>query len=153
MIEVAVVMLLIAIVLGLVNLQLGEDETSQLRYEAKRLAMLLQTAQEEAILQGQTIIITIEPKGYYFTSDGSDKLETEGLHSRPLPRGMKFSSVTIDGISETKEAPHLTVPATGEVPPFIFILKLGKYLWRLEGEFGGEIKSSAPESEEGGRDV
>jgi general secretion pathway protein H len=164
MIEVAVVMLLIAIVLGLVNLQLGEDETSQLRYEAKRLAMLLQTAQEEAILQGQTITLTIEPKGkresYYFIDANSERIKTDGLQTVALPPGMTFFSViidgvpvVIDGVQAAKDPPRLPVPATGEVAPFTFILNLGKDRWRLEGEFGGEIKSSAPESEEGDRDV
>ena len=146
-------MLLIVIVLGMVTLQLGDDDSTKLNYEANRLAMLLQTAQEEAILQGQTITLTIKPKGYNFTGEHSKPFENDEQRSHPLPDGMKFSSVTIDGVSDFKEPPNLTVPATGEVPPFIFILKLGKNRWRLEGLFGGEIKASAPTSDEEDHDV
>ena len=149
-------MLLIVIVLGMVSLRPGEDDSAKLRNEARRLAMLLQTAQEEAILLGQTIAVTIEPKSYYFSvlEDGKyEPPENEHLGPRPLPEGMKFSSVIIEGVTETEEAPRLLVPSTGEVAPFTFILKLGEHRWRLEGEFGGEIKSSEPEPEKAWRHV
>ena len=147
LIEVAVVMLLIAIVLSMVGVRLGEDDNSRLREEAKRLAVLLQTAQEEAVLLGKTIAITFESDSYSFsllTADQSEPFENEILRKRSLPEGMTFSKREIEGAEETEEPPQLPLPATGEVPPFILILKLGEYRWRLEGEFGGEIKSSAP---------
>ncbi|MDO8704124.1 MAG: prepilin-type N-terminal cleavage/methylation domain-containing protein [Sulfuricaulis sp.] len=151
MIEVAVVMLLIVIVLGMVNLRLSEDDATKLRYEAKRMAMFLQSAMHEAIFQGQTIHIMIEPEGYYFTDANSEPIETEGLRKVPLPPGMKFSSLVINGdpveiddVSNTKNPPYIIVPATGEVPPFIVILKLGKDRWQLESEFGGNSKDPVP---------
>ena len=158
MIEVAVVMLLIVITLGMVNLQLSEDDSTKQRYEAKRMAMFLQTAQEEAILRGQTITLMIELEGeresYYFTDANSDRIETDGLRTVELPPGMTFFSViingepvVIDGVQEIKDPPRLPVPATGEVAPFTFILNLGKDRWRLEGVFGGEITKSEPELE------
>src|SRR3990167_5000413 len=47
LIEVAVVMLVIVIVLGIVSVNLEPDRDSIVRDEANRLALLLQTAQQE----------------------------------------------------------------------------------------------------------
>ena len=152
LIEVAVVMLLIVIVLGMVGLQLGDDDSAKLRDEAKRLAVLLQMAQEEAILRGATISVAIEPDGYHFsvlTPEGKlEPLDTnETLHPRSLPDDMEFSSVSIEGAMETDETPPVLLSPTGEITPFTITLKLREISWQVVGSFDGDIKPQAPPAE------
>ena len=63
LIEVAVVMLVIVIVLGIVSVNLEPDRETPVRDEARRLVLLLQTAQQESILQGKILAVAIERSG------------------------------------------------------------------------------------------
>ena len=61
-----VVILIIVIVLGLVGVNLEPDRETVVRDEARRMALLLRTAQQEAILQGKILAMEITPEGYVF---------------------------------------------------------------------------------------
>lgn len=147
LIEVAVVMLVIVIVLGIVSVNLEPDRETPVRDEARRLALLLQTAQQEAILQGKILAVAIERQGYYFLML-NDKNEfkpmagDEVLHARPLPSGIVISTVDIEGLPEN-EKPRLILLPTGELPPFTVIFSQGDMRWRVEGTLTGEISAQA----------
>ena len=147
LIEVAVVMLVIVIVLGIVSVNLEPDRESPVRDEARRMALLLQTAQEEAILQGKILAVSIEREGYYFLmlndkNEFKPMTDDEVLHARPLPSGIVISSIDIEGLPEN-EKPRLILLPTGELPPFTVIFSHGDIRWQVEGTLTGEISSQA----------
>src|SRR3989344_4370707 len=143
LIEVAVVMLVIVIVLGIVSVNLDPDRETPVRDEARRLVLLLQTAQQEAILQGKILALAIEHQGYYFLmlnekNEFKQMTDDEELHARPLPPGIVISTVDIEGLPEN-EKPRLSPLPTGELPPFTFILSQGDIRWQVEGKLTGEV--------------
>ena len=147
LIELMVVMLLIVIVLGMVSVNLQPDRESSVRDEAKRLALLLRTAQQESILQGKIFAVAFENQGYYFLVLNPDKKfaplpQDDVLHPRPLSPGITITKVEIEGMAETK-TPRLILLPTGELPPFTITLLLDKIHWYVQGTPAGEITASA----------
>jgi general secretion pathway protein H len=151
LIEVAVVMLIVVIVLGIVSVNLEPDRDSILRDEASRLALLLKTAQQESILQSKIIVVAIEREGYYFLmmdDKGEFKpvSDDDVLYPRPLPKDIVISSVDIDGVPDNAK-PRLILVPTGELAAFTIILSRGTTRWLVKGELTGEITAQlAPAS-------
>jgi general secretion pathway protein H len=144
LIEIAVVMLVIVIVLGIVSVNLEPDRDSIVRDEANRLALLLQTAQQESILQGKVIGVVIERQGYFFMvldDKGEFKplSQDDVLYPRPLPSDIAITSVEIDGAPEETDKPRLILLPTGELTVFTVILSRGATRWLVKGELTGEI--------------
>jgi len=147
LIEVAVVMLVIVVILGLVTVNLGPDQETPVRDEAHRLALLLQTAQQEAILQGKIYAITVEREGYHFlTLDENRKFRPVGdegiFRARSMPPDIIVSSIDIEG-QENIEKPRLILLPTGELPPFTITFKRGDSRWQVEGKSTGEITAQS----------
>ncbi len=145
LIEVAVVMLVIVIVLGIVSVNLEPDRDSIVRDEANRLTLLLQTARQESILQGKVIAVVIERQGYYFLvmddkSEFKPLSQDDVLYPRPLPSGISITSVEIEGAPET-EKPRLILLPTGELQSFSVTFSRGSTRWNVKGELTGEITS------------
>ena len=143
LIEVAVVMLVIVIVLGIVSVNLEPDRDSIVRDEANRLALLLQTAQQESILQGKVIAVVVERQGYHFLAlndkgEFTPLSQDDVLYPRPLPSDIAITSVEIEGAPET-EKPRLILLPTGELPAFSVTLSRGNTRWNVKGELTGEI--------------
>ena len=93
LIEIAVVMLIIVIILGIVSVNLEPDPESGVRDEAKRLVLLLQTAQDEAILQSKVLAVAFEPQGYSFqVLDEKNEFQPLPL-SDGSPHRLEFVSV------------------------------------------------------------
>lgn len=148
LIEVAVVMLVIVIVLGIVSVNLEPDRETPVRDEARRMVLLLQTAQQESILQGRILAVAIERQGYHFLmlNDDNEFKPMDGdevLRARPLPSGIVISRIDIEGMADTEEteAPRLILLPTGELSPFTVIFSRGDVRWRVEGTLTGEITS------------
>ncbi|MDH3309750.1 MAG: type II secretion system minor pseudopilin GspH [Gammaproteobacteria bacterium] len=147
LIEVAVVMLVIVIILGLVTVNLNPDQDTPVRDEAHRLALLLQTAQQEAILQGKIYAVTVERQRYYFQMlDENRQFRPIGdngiFRERAMPPDIIVSSVNIEG-QENIEKPRLILLPTGELPPFTITFKRGDSRWQVEGKSTGEITAQS----------
>ena len=152
LIEIIVVMLIIGIVLSVISVNLSPDRESAVREEAQRLALLLQTAQQEAILQGKVLAVTLEREGYAFQIL-NEKLEfkpldgDEVLRVRLLPPGIVISGVDIEGAPENndKDPPRLILLPTGELPAFTITFSRDKIRWQVKSEIAGKIAArSAP---------
>ena len=146
LIEIAVVMLIIVIILGVVSTNLEPNPEIAVRDEARRMALLLQDAQQESILQGRILAVAFEPGGYTFLmlDDAGEfkPLDDEILHARPLTQGVTVSSIDIEGVKEAT-APRLVLLPTGELPAFTITLALGKNQWQVQGKPMGEITAQA----------
>jgi type II secretion system protein H len=66
LIELAVILLIITITIGLVGINLQRGDNNRVREEADRIVLLLQAAREEAILQGQVFAVQFSKEGYQF---------------------------------------------------------------------------------------
>src|SRR4051812_32777814 len=107
-------MLLLVIVLAMIGLNAGDPDTDAVRSESERLALLLQTAQQEAILQGEIIAVELSAAGYQFAKL-NDKNEFQALSQddvlrpRQLPEGVVLQNAEAGG--ETKDADIVFMPS------------------------------------------
>lgn len=148
LIEIAVVMLIIVIVLGIVGANLEPNPQNAVRDEADRLALLMQDAQQEAILQGKILAVAFEPRGYSFLMlDDKGKFkplaDDEILRARSLSQDITVASVDIDGAAQT-ETPRIILLPSGELSAFTVTLAHGANSWQVQGKLTGEITSAAP---------
>ncbi|MEE8387125.1 MAG: GspH/FimT family pseudopilin [Acidiferrobacterales bacterium] len=151
LLEILVVMVLIAIIAGMVGVNLKSDPTATVREEAQRLALLLQTAQEEAILQGTLYAINLEPTRYHFL-----RLDVEGvmknidtdalLRQRELPDGVKIVNVLINGADSEQEKKGFILTPLGDLPNFSIVLEDDGHRWQVEGFADGSIKPAPVET-------
>ncbi len=149
LIEVLVVVLLMVIVVGMVGLKVGGDEGRAVRQEADRLSVLLQTARQEAILQGKVLALALGNDGNAFQGlDDKRKfaaLNDEVLRPRELPPAMSILSITLDGVPAEKE-PRIVIFPTGELPQaFVITLGQGQARWQVRGALDGTIHSAHPD--------
>ncbi len=151
LLEILVVMLLLAIIAGMVGVNLMRDPATIVREEAQRLALLLQTAQEEAILQGTLYAISLKPTGYQFL-----RLDDEGvmksidtdtlLRPRELPDGVTIIDVLIDGVDSDQEKKGFIITPLGDLPDFTIVFKHDELRWQVEGSADGSIKPAPVEA-------
>lgn len=148
LIEVLVVLLIISIMLGVIGVNLMRDPQDLAREEADRLALLLQAAQQEAVLQGQVYAVDISDNGYRFL-----RLDDEGqlqpvaddiLRERQLPPGVTIVSVMLDGGGDRPKE-GIVLPPSGELPGFTILIGAHEARWKVVGTPRGEIRSLSPE--------
>lgn len=143
LVELLVVMLLIVIVLGIAGLTLHGSEARTLRTEAERLALLIETAHQESVLQGRVLVLAFAEDGYEFlTLDPQNELVPVSgddlLRPRRFPVGVSVDDISIQGMHERK--PRIILLPTGEWPEFSVTLIYGDARETLEGQANGEIR-------------
>lgn len=144
LIELLVVLLLLAVLVGVATLNLRGREAGDVREEARRLAALLLTAQQEAVLQGQVLALALSAEGYEFLrldQAGALKAVTGDtlLRTRELSAGVRISTVEIDGSPQTEGARIILWP-TGELAPFVITLVKGDIRWQVTGSTADGIR-------------
>lgn len=137
-------MLLLVIVLGMIGINLNRDDKAILRDEGDRMAVLMQTAQQEAIMQGRPYVLNLAGDGYRFLRlDDSGELVAIGggdvLGPRLLPATVAVTSVTIEGVDE--ESANIVFDADGALPGFLITLRAGNADWYVQGSANGKIRS------------
>lgn len=146
LIEIVVVMLVLSIILGMVSVRLTRDQSDILRDEAQRLALVLQNAQQQAILEGRYYAFAASADGYQFLSLNKDGRlvpirADELLGPRKLPAPM-----TLDpdrpAADATKRPDPLLFDPSGEFPAFTMILSIGDLTWYVQGRDDGQIQST-----------
>ncbi len=154
LLEIVVVVLLLSIMLGLVAVNLSSDDSGELRDEAQRLALLLNTAQQDAILEGQVLALALEPGGYHFmrlTDAGTLQpiTQDELLRARELPPDIKISAVEIAGkaTTETDKPSGIVLQPSGELDEFTITLQKGSTRWYVKGSLADGIRSTEPTAE------
>jgi general secretion pathway protein H len=154
LLELVVVVLLLSIIVGLVTVNLSSDDSAELRDEAQRLALLLNTAQQDAILEGQVLALALEPGGYHFmrlTDAGTLQPITgdELLRARELPPDIKISAVEVAGkaITETEKPSGIVLQPSGELDEFTITLQKGSTRWYVKGSLADGIRSAESTAE------
>ncbi len=148
LIEILVVLALLAVILAIVGLNLTPDAGRSVRDEATRLALLLQTAREEAILQGGVIAVTLERDGYEFHGlNEKGELQAieqdDTLRARRLPPGVEMTRREVEGLPENKTSVLILYPS-GELTAFHVTLAHDEVQWSVVGTVTGEIRAAAP---------
>ncbi len=146
LIELVVVMLVLTIILGMVGVRLTRDQTDILRDEAGRLVLVLQNAQQQAILEGQPYAFAFTDEGYRFLRiDTKGKLvpieADELLAPRKLPPPLMLGPVKPRDATSRRPEVILFDPS-GEFPAFAMVLTFGDISWYVQGSSDGSIQSS-----------
>jgi general secretion pathway protein H len=145
LIELMVVLLLVMILIGVVELHVGGNDSAEVRQEAERLALLMNTAQQEAILQGEVLALAVASDGYQFLRlNSAGTLEPltgdDTLRARQLPPGIRVDTVSIDG--QLQEAtPHIILWPSGELTQFTITLRKGQVHSQVVGSQADGIRS------------
>lgn len=146
LIELVVVLLILTIILGMVGVQLTRDENDVVRDEAQRLALVLQSAQQQAILEGRPYAFALTKDGYQFLRLG-DKgrlvpIEAdEILAPRLLPRAIMLAPAKAsDRMKQSKQRADLILfDPSGEFPAFAMVFEIGDIAWYVQGRTDGRI--------------
>ncbi len=175
LIEILVVIVIIAIVSAVALLSLGLlGEDRELETEARRLASLVEVAQDEAVMQGREFGLEFMTASYRFveydplTSQWGELFADDLFRQRALPEDAEFElflegqRVLLDldaaEIDEPDEdgpvrdatqtyAPHVLIFSSGDVTPFELMItrRLGDHSIVLEGNLLGQIEIAAEE--------
>jgi len=144
LIELLVVLLILTITIGIVGVNLGSNDTDRVRDEADRLVALLNTARDEAILQGRILAVQFRDDGYQFLHvDGEGKLAVlendDTFRPRLLPEGMSLLA-EIEGLAPAEQA-GLVLEPSGQIPSFVITFRLGELRWYAVSEKAGRLRS------------
>jgi len=147
LIEVVVVVLIIVVVVGLLGVQLMRGPEDQVREEGERLALLLNAARQEAILQGRVFAFSGERDSYRFLRlerDGRLKAlaDDDLLRGQRLPGGIVVGAMQIEGAGDAPRDGVVFLPS-GEVPAFRLVLAGGGARWSVIGAPDGTILAKA----------
>jgi type II secretory pathway pseudopilin PulG len=145
---VLVVVVIIAIVVGLVGVQLMRGPDDLVREESEHLALLLRAAREEAILQGRVFAFSAGRDSYRFL-----RLERNGrlkvtstddvLRPQKLPARIIIESLKIEGASEDAARDGVVFQPSGELPAFRIIVSSERVRWSIVGTPDGSIRAQA----------
>jgi len=143
LIEVLVVLVIVTIVIGVVAAKLLPGAGDRAREEGERLVLLLQTARQEAVLNGRIYAFAASEHGYDFLRvDANGRLrrvdDDELLRERRLPPGVRIVALRIEGAGDAEKDGVLLSP-TGEVPAFVLVLEDDATRWRVVGRPQGEF--------------
>jgi general secretion pathway protein H len=139
LIEVMIVVVIIAILMGAVAMSIPRDINDQIKEHANRFQALLSLFQDEAILQSRELALGFSESGYTFYQLEENKWTVNNkapFKSRVLPSNL-FSSLYLEGISVTLEdqtdaKPQVFILSSGEVTPFVYELQFSGHDRRVK---------------------
>lgn len=146
LIELVVILLVLTITFGMIGINLTRDDTDILRDEGDRLAVLIQAAHEEAIMQARPFALTPVREGYQFLRLGDDnKLQPiqpgDLLAPRKLAHRIAIDDFEVEG-AKKEEDPILIFEPSGVVPAFTIVLHLQQTRWYVQGHTNGKVCST-----------
>lgn len=146
LIEMLVVVLIVAIMVGIASVNFMRGPRDLVRDEADRLAVLLQAAQQEAMLQGRVYAFENSETSYRFLKlDAKNRLrpvKDELLRERQMPAGVRIAELRVDGDSgQNGEKTGIVLAPSGELPAFTVVFAAGDARWYVTGTARGEIRS------------
>lgn len=145
LIEIVVILLVLTVAFGMIGINLTRDDSDILRDEGDRLALLIQAANEEAIMQARPFALTPAPEGYRFLRlDDENKLQPikpgDLLGPRKLAHRIAIHDFQVEGAKE--ERPILIFEPSGVIPAFTIVLHLLDTRWYVQGHGNGKICST-----------
>ena len=143
LVELLVVLVILAISIGLVTVNLSRDQGTKLEEDARRLALLLQFARDQAIAGGQSLAWAARDGGYLFMRrDGSRgwiaARDGEALTPREWPANVALSRLRVAGTSVPVTEP-LVFSASGMNLPYEMELASGTWRVAISGGAAGKV--------------
>jgi general secretion pathway protein H len=147
LIEILVVVVIIAVMVGLAGAQLMRGPEDLVREESEHLAQLLRAAREEAILQGRVFAFGAGRESYRFLRlerNGRLKVASDDDLFRPqrLPTGIVIEAFKVEGAGDAAQDGVVLLPS-GELPAFRIVLRNGGARWSVVGAPDGTIRAQA----------
>jgi general secretion pathway protein H len=150
LVELLVVVVIIVVMVALASAQLMRSPAEEVRDESERLALLLQAARDEAILQGRVFAFGAGRESYRFLRlerDGKLKIagDDELLRPRQLPAGIAIESLLIEGAGadDAQQAKGVVFLPSGDLPAFRIVLAGRGARWSVVGAPDGSIRAQA----------
>ena len=165
LVELLVVVVIVVIMVTLAGAQLMRSPGEAVREESERLALLLQAARDEAILQGRVFAFGAGRESYRFLRlerDGKLKIakDDELLRPRQLAPGVAIESFQVEGADGNTDAgigigtgtstsggasqpQGVVFLPSGDLPAFRISLAGGGARWSVVGAPDGTIRAQA----------
>ena len=149
LIELLVVIVIIGVMVALAGAQLMRSPGEAVRDESEHLALLLQAARDESILQGRVFAFGVARDGYIFMRldrDGKLKVPKDDaiLRPRQLPPGVVIEGLKIEGAENDAAQPKGVVfQPSGDLPAFRIVLAGSGARWSVVGSPDGSIRTQA----------
>ena len=163
LVELMVVVVIVVIMVALAGAQLMRSPGEAVRDESERLALLLQAARDEAILQGRVFAFGAGRESYRFLRlelDGKLKItkDDELLRPRQLPPGVAIESLQVEGADANadigigsgnstsggaSQPQGVVFLPSGDLPGFRILLAGGGARWSVVGAPDGTIRAQA----------
>jgi general secretion pathway protein H len=138
-----VVLVILGIVVASVSLSFTRDEGALLTETSERLALLLQSAHDDAILTGKPIAWSEEGGSYQFWRTNKDdwsKIEADELfHQRQLPERISMLELRVNN-APLKPGELLVFAPGGLATPFEATLAFGKARSKIQGDASGRVR-------------
>ena len=150
LIEIMVVVVIAAVLIGAVTLSFPPVGDKLLKENADRFSALISLAQDEAILQSNELAVEITPTGYSFYQNLNNSwtdLSENPFTKRELPKEIN-TKMYLDGIlinlkDREKSTPQVVILSSGEMTPFIYTLQFkNKSEITLKINANGEIEKT-----------
>jgi general secretion pathway protein H len=143
LIEILVVLVILSIVAASVSIAFTRDENALLTETSERLALLLQSAHDDAILTGKPIAWSEEGGSYQFWRPHKDdwkKIEADELfYQRPLPERIRLIELRVNN-SLLKPGELLVFAPGGLATPFEATLGFGQARSKIQGDAAGRVR-------------
>ncbi|HYH40493.1 MAG TPA: GspH/FimT family pseudopilin [Burkholderiales bacterium] len=146
LIELLLVIVILGISMSLIVVNLARDNGTRLEEDARHVALLLQHAQEEALLGGRALAWTATAEGYGFSrrERGRNWVPVVGpdpLAARKWSAGALVSRVSVAGAPLALGEPLVFLPS-GVNLPYEVRLSAGEWRISVAGDAAGRVRVS-----------
>jgi general secretion pathway protein H len=148
LIEILTVLVIIGIVLALARVQYARSPAQTLEDEARRLALVLEFARDEAMTRGCTLAWTARSEAHRLECRrGQTAAAADEAHyaKRPWTGSVALERVSIAGVTVPRESPLLFTPS-GINAPFELVLAMDGNRVHVAGDFLGRVSVAAAAS-------
>lgn len=141
LIEVLVVIVIVGISVSLISVNLGRDSGAKLEDDARRLALLLQYARDDAIVSGQPVALTAGPEGHVFSRKEPGRGWVPYLdNSRRTAAAVPAQSrLRVAGVDVPPGEP-LVFSASGAGLPYELTLAADEWKVTVTGDHSGSVR-------------
>ncbi|KAF0814301.1 hypothetical protein IGB42_01202 [Andreprevotia sp. IGB-42] len=153
LIEILVTLAVIAIVMGIAVVQLGESDGRVAGREAERLSLLLDAARDEAINGGRPLAWSTDGHGYQFwLQDDQNNWQVlstqEEFRQRSLPEGLQITRQSTN-LRQQPIGERIVFEPSGVNALFQLDMALGEQHWRVDGDVTGQVHATQVEADAG----
>jgi len=137
LIEILAVLAIIGIAIALAQVRFGRSPVHVLEHEARRLALTLELARDEAMMQGCTVAWTARIDSHRIEC----RRAPGGYAAHPWGHGVALERVSIAGVPVARDSP-LLFTSSGINAPFDLILALEGNRVHVTGDALGRVSVS-----------